>query len=223
MKQKIKVLVFGLLSLSISGIFAGHALANGSATLWWTAPTTNEGSASDANDLTDLAGYRIFYSTATIDCTAWNAATDQTTRVAAAMVTAPATVAHYDVAEGATLRDSSDTEKRGFTFNNTNLLTPGASYNFVVVAYDTSNNYSKCSTSASSPDGSASVPKATISYAADIATTGPSFHKVDLFDYNLFFPQFGSTTPGNIADFDKNGVVNLFDYNILFGDFGASF
>lgn len=45
---------------------------------------------------------------------------------------------------------------------------------------------------------------------------------VNLFDYNLFLPEFGNTNPGNIADLNKNGKVDIFDYNILLGNFGKS-
>lgn len=46
--------------------------------------------------------------------------------------------------------------------------------------------------------------------------------KVDIFDYNLFLPEFGKTAAGNIADLDRNGKVDIFDYNVFLGNFGKT-
>jgi len=46
--------------------------------------------------------------------------------------------------------------------------------------------------------------------------------KVDIFDYNLFLPEFGKVVANNIADLDKNGKVDIFDYNLLLGNFGGN-
>jgi hypothetical protein len=186
--------------------------AYGGATVSWIAPTTNDDSPT-FSALTDLAGYRVYYKNTGIDCTNWEAA--------------PQTGANSRQADGnpgtllpAPYRNVANPSALSFTFNNTTYLTPGSSYNFVVVAYDSSGNLSNCAMTS----GSAKfINKPTVSYSADIDTSGPSLHKVNLMDYNLLFANFGNTTPGNIADLDKNNIVNLFDYNILFGDFGASF
>jgi len=46
--------------------------------------------------------------------------------------------------------------------------------------------------------------------------------KVDIFDYNLFLPEFGKVVANNLADLDKNGKVDIFDYNLFLGNFGRN-
>jgi len=198
----ISVFVFSAVSLAA---VSQQALAYGGATVSWVAPTLDEG----GGDLTGLSGYRVYYSSSAIDCTAWDAA-DSATRLADAGTLLPAT--YRTVTGGSTL---------SYTFSNTLFLTPGTTYNFAVVAYDDASpvNLSKCAVTS----GSATYVSKAVTYAADINTTGTSLHKVDLLDYNVLFSNFGSTTPGNVADIDKSNLVNLFDYNILFADFGKSF
>lgn len=58
-----------------------------------------------------------------------------------------------------------------------------------------------------------------ITYPADLNTD----RIVNIFDYNIFIPNFGNTNCGNISDIDKNCAVNIFDYNLIIGDFGKSF
>ena len=206
-KQKTKLILSALAILFSGIIFSGHASANGSATISWVAPTTDVGGGALGGGTSDLAGYRVYYKQdATFDCAAWNAA-DQATRKDDAGTLLPST--SYNISNPATLK---------FACTNSAVIIPGHTYYFGVVAYDNSGNLSDCAVGS----GTLSASKA-VSYPADINTTGPSQHKVDLFDYNLFFPNFGSTTPGNVADLDANNVVNLFDYNILFTDFGKSF
>lgn len=202
-KQKTRLLAVSLLSLFSLMLLTGKSEAYGGAVVSWVAPTTDQGGGA----LTGLTGYRVYYSTSAIDCTAWNAA-DQATRLADAGTLLPAT--YRTVSGGSTITS---------VFSNTTLLTPGSTYNFAVVAYDSSTNLSNCAQTS----GGASFVSKLVSYSADINTTGASNHKVDIQDYNILFSNFGSTTPGNVADIDKNNIVNLFDYNYLFGDFGLYF
>jgi len=46
--------------------------------------------------------------------------------------------------------------------------------------------------------------------------------KVDIFDYNIFLPEFGKNQAGNLADLDKNGKVDIFDYNLFLSNFGKT-
>lgn len=207
------VLIFGIF------VAADFASANGSATVWWTAPTTDEGGGALGGGTSDLSGYKIFYSTSAIDCTSWDGG-DQAYRLANPLATTSVTVT-----ESASMKNASDATKRGYTFNGGSLLTPGQTYNFAVVAYDTSGNLSKCATT---PQAATVATKSTLSYAADLNTTETSFHEVDIFDFTILFENFGNTTCGNVADItgpNSSGacIVNIFDYNILFGDFGKSF
>lgn len=207
-KQKTKALIFALLFLFAGGFFANNVLAKGAATVSWIAPTTNE----DATALTDLAGYRIFYSTSAIDCTAWDAAADQAERLAAPL----ASIAHVDVTEAATLKDSAAPTKRGYTFNTTNLLTPGQTYNFTVVAYDSSGNYSQCVNDA----GSNKTASKLIYHTGNLKNSGT----VGLSDLSILAGDFGKTSWCRIASHpsDINGdcTVNISDLSIFAGEYG---
>ncbi len=50
-----------------------------------------------------------------------------------------------------------------------------------------------------------------------------SDRRVNLFDYNTLLPNYGNTTPGNVADITADNLVNLFDYNVILGSFGQTF
>lgn len=212
-KQKTKNILFALSALAFAGFFASNALASGNATISWTAPTTNE----DTTTLTDLAGYRIFYSTAALDCAAWDAAAD-----AAARLTTPlASIAHVDVTEAATLRDSAIPTKRGYTFSNSaTVLTPGQTYNFTVVAYDSSNNYSKCVT-----DGATyQTASKTIFRSGNIKNNGIGGGTVGLADLSLLATDYGKSNwcriAGHPSDIDGNCTVGLSDLSILATNYG---
>jgi len=41
---------------------------------------------------------------------------------------------------------------------------------------------------------------------------------VDLADYSLFIPKYGTTDP--VCDFNKNGVVDMGDYALLVNNYG---
>jgi hypothetical protein len=190
----IKFISFGLLA---TFAFAGNVLAYGGATVAWVAPTTDQGGGA----LTGLTGYRVYYSTSAISCTNWNAA-NQASRQADAGTLLPAT--YRTVAGGSVLR---------YSFNNTTYLTPGSTYNFAVVAYDSTGNLSNCATGTG---GVTSVSKA-VTYTADINAD----HYVDYLDYGLFHPYYN--TSNSTADFDKSGTVDYLDYGILHTDYGHHF
>jgi len=69
-KQKSASIAFGFLCLLATFAFAGRALAASycGATVSWTAPTTDEGGGSLGGGTSDLAGYRVYYSTSAISC-----------------------------------------------------------------------------------------------------------------------------------------------------------
>jgi hypothetical protein len=47
--------------------------------------------------------------------------------------------------------------------------------------------------------------------------------KVDIFDFNIMVPNWGSTNCGNIADIDGDCVVDIFDFNIFVSNFGKTY
>lgn len=196
-KQKTRLLIISLLSLFSLALFAGKSEAYGGAVVSWVAPTTDQGGGA----LTGLTGYRVYYSTSAISCTNWNAA-DQATRLADAGTLLPST--YRTVASGSTIT---------YVFSNTTYLTPGSTYNFAVVAYDSSTNLSNCAQTS----GGASYVSKLVSYSADINND----HYVDYLDYGLFHPNYNTTNAG--ADFDKSGLVNYLDYGILHTDYGLHF
>jgi len=206
-KQKIKLGIFIFTSILISLALASHALANGSATVSWVAPTTNE----DASTPVDLAGYRIFYSTSAIDCTAWDAASDQTTRQAITLASS-----HVDVTEAATLRDSGDATKRGYTFSTTSFLTPGETYNFTVVAYDSNGNYSKCV----NDSGSNKTASKLVYHSGNLRSSGT----VGLSDLSILAGDYGKTSwcriAGHPSDINGDCTVGISDLSILAGGYG---
>jgi len=184
-------------------LFAGSALAYGGATVSWTASTDDVG----------VTGYRVYYGTSSLatGCSNWNG-DSQSTRHGDGNPGTILPAAYRSVTGGSTTM---------FTFSNTTFLTPGTPYYFTVVAYDAAGNLSDCAST-----GSANFVSKAVTYSADIDTSAPSLHTVNLWDYNLLFANFGVVAAGpsfNIADFNKSGSVNLFDYGILFDDFGASY
>lgn len=216
MKKNINKLgLFMLISLFASASFIVPVLAKGGATVSWTRTTTNDDVGNTT--LTDLAGYRIFYSTSSIDCTGWDAASDQTARG----LTAIASVSHVDVTEANTLKDSSNTEKRGYTFNTGSLLTPGQTYHFTVVAYDTSYNYSKCIN-----DSGANKTQSKLIYHTGNIKASPSSGPVGLSDLSILAGDFNRTAWCRIAatphpsDLNGDCTVNLSDLNIFAGEWG---
>ena len=88
-------------------------------------------------------------------------------------------------------------------------LPEGHVYYFSLTAYNSAGNESVCS---------AEVSKV-MYHRGDINKS----RSVDIFDYNIFIPEFGKTNCGNPADIDGNCLVNIFDYNFLVTDFGKSF
>ena len=197
----ISAFVFSTVSLMT---FSQQALADyGGATVSWVAPTTDEG----GGDLTGLSGYRVYYSSSAIDCTAWDAA-DSATRLADAGTLLPST--YRDVTDGATL---------SYTFNNTELLTPGTTYNFAVVAYDDASpvNLSKCAVT----DGSATYVSKAVTYAADFDDN----HAVNSNDFTTFADDYGEAIcgPVNKTDINNDCNVNINDFTLLADDYGKSF
>lgn len=205
MRKQKTILPFFIFALVFAAAgFAGRALAYGGATVAWTAPTTDEGGGALGGGTSDLAGYRVYYSTSAISCTSWNAA-NQTNRQANTGSMLPSTYA--SVTDGATT---------SYAFGGTTLLTPGSTYNFAVIAYDTSGNLSQCATGTG---GVTSVSKA-VTYSADMDVNGC----VDYRDYGSFHPHYGYSS-GNgsysaTADFDKSGSVDYLDYGILHSNYG---
>lgn len=213
-KQKTKFLILALMAIFAGGVFADKAQANGSATVSWTAPTLNEG----GGELTDLAGYRIFYSTSAIDCTAWDAASNNVARIAAF-----ASIDYVDVTEASTLRDTAVALKRGYTFSTGNLLTPGQPYFFTVVAYDnaSSPNYSKCVN-----DGGANkTASKTIYHSGNLKDSGT----INSTDLSILAGDFGKgigginpwcRIAGHPSDISGDCIVNSTDLSIFAGEFG---
>lgn len=203
-KNKLAFLVFA--GFLVTLVFARNASANGNATVSWVAPTTNE----DGGTPLDLAGYRIFYGTSAISCTSWDAASDQTTRQAITL--APS---HVDVTEAATLRDAGNATKRGYTFSTTNYLTPGQTYYFTVVAYDSSGNYSKCI----NDSGSNKTASKLIYYSGNIKGSGV----VNISDLSILAGDFGKTSwcriAGHSSDINGDCTVNISDLSILAGSY----
>jgi len=196
-KQKNACAKVFFLSFLLVGFVAGGAKASnsfyGNATASWTAPTTDEGGGALGGGTSDLAGYRIYYSTSPIDCTSWNAApqTGTGSRQSDAGTLLPST---YAVASGTAT---------SFTFNNTTLLTPKTLYYFAIVAYDTSGNISQCTQTTGSQ-----VSK-TVTYTGDMDNNGC----VDYRDYGTFHQYYN--TSNSSADLNRDGTVNYLDYGIL--------
>ncbi|HPN54976.1 MAG TPA: fibronectin type III domain-containing protein [Candidatus Moranbacteria bacterium] len=180
-----------------------QALAYGGATVSWTAPTTDEG----GGDLTGLSGYRVYYSSSAIDCTAWDAAS-VSERLADSGTLLPAT--YRTVSGGST--DS-------YTFNNTAFLTPGSTYNFAVVAYDNADdvNLSKCAVTS----GSATYVSKSVTYSGDIVVN----NRVDSNDFTMLADDYGQDIcgPTEKSDINNDCHVNTNDFTILADDYGKSF
>lgn len=199
--------VFSLCFISVL-FFANVAnvLAAGSATVSWTAPTTNE----DDSTPVDLEGYTIYYSTSAIDCTAWDAASNQATRQAITLAENS-----VDVVEADTLRDTAEETKRGYTFSTTNLLTPGQTYYFTVIAYDSTGNVSACV----NDSGSNKTASKLIYHSGNLKNSGV----VDISDLSILAENFGSTVcriAGNPSDIDGDCSVGLSDLSIFSGEWG---
>ena len=99
-----------------------------------------------------------------------------------------------------------------------NTLPEGHEYYFQLTAKDTSNLESPCS---------ARVSKV-ITYLSDISGPSQTYdRKVDIYDYALFFLNYGSTTCSNKANIagPKSGTcaVDIADYVQMFKDYGLSF
>lgn len=211
-RQKTKMLVMFSLGLLLSGIFAENALAAvAGGTVSWIAPTTND-DGPPATTLTDLDGFRVYYSTSAIDCTDWNAATvDERKNDDGTLL--PTTF--QDVANPAKLR---------FSFSTTSVLNTNSTYNFAVVAYDTSNNPSKCATA---PDGITNTVSKLVTFPADISngtcTTGT--HCVNGADYSLLHAAYSVSVakPGNVADINGDDYVNGGDYSFLHAEYNQYF
>lgn len=187
--------------LFFSVVIYQKVIAYGGATVSWVAPTTDNG----GGTLTGLSGYRVHYSASAIDCTAWNAA-NQATRQADAGTLLPST--YKNVSGGAVLQG---------VFGNTLLLTPGTTYNFAVVAYDSSGNLSDCATGA----GGVTTVSKSVSYAGDLNTD----NAVNTNDFTLFASDYGESIcgPVNKADINNDCVVNINDFTLLAADYGQSF
>ncbi|NTW27108.1 MAG: hypothetical protein HGA36_02170 [Candidatus Moranbacteria bacterium] len=194
-KQKTKLVLICSLALLSLTAFIGDARADyGGATVSWVAPTLDEGGGA----LTGLTGYRVYYSAAAIDCTNWDAA-DQATRLADAGTLLPAT--YKTVSGGGVLK---------YTFSNTTSLTPGLTYNFVVVAYDASTNLSKCATT-----GSATYVSKAVTFAADLNND----KAVNGGDFSLFRQDYGVVTPSHQSDFNGDDIVNGGDLSLFRQDY----
>jgi hypothetical protein len=203
-KQKINLLTMALLA----GLaFAGHASANGSATISWTAPGDG-----------DLAGFRIYYKNSAFTCANWNGLS-QDERRADNAAGAGATVVIPDSGHplGATATK--------YVFTDTARLTPGSTYYFAVVAYDNASpaNLSDCSVGS----GTAGASKA-VTYPADITlgSCGSGHtHCIDGADYSLLHAAYapGVVKAGNAADITADTYVDGADYSVLHAEYGLGF
>lgn len=205
-KQKSFLLTIVFLGLFFVLVFAEKTLAAGSATVSWTAPTTNE----DDSTPVDLAGYTIYYDTSAISCTAWDAASDQATRQAITLA-----ANHVDVTEAETLRNTADATKRGYTFSTTSLLTPGETYYFTVIAYDSTGNVSACI----NDSGSNKTASKLIYHSGNLKDSGT----VGLSDLSILAENFGSEIcriAGNPSDIDGDCDVDVSDLSIFSGEWG---
>jgi hypothetical protein len=200
--QKQKSILISFIFFVSSLASAGSAYAYGGATVFWTAPTTDQG----GGTLSGLSGYRVYYGTEAIDCTSsgrWNAAS-QSARQADAGTGILLPLTFRSITGGSTIN---------YTFNNTIYLTPGTTYNFAVVATDPSGNLSNCAVTS----GSATYVSKNVTYSADINVD----HSVDYLDYGLFHPYFN--TSNSSADFDRSGTADYLDYGIMHADYGSHF
>jgi hypothetical protein len=209
-KQKIRLIALTGVIIFISFISLRHASANGSATVSWIAPITNE----DDSTPVDVTGYRIFYSTSAIDCTAWDTASDQTTRQAITLA-----ANHVDVTEAATLKDSGDATKRGYTFSTTNNLTSGQTYNFAVVAKDGSGNLSKCG----QDSGNNKTVSKEIFHTGNLRNIAGA---VGVSDLSILAGDYGKPSwcriAGHPSDINGDCLVNFTDLSIFAGAYGQS-
>ncbi len=218
-KQKAAVVLIFSLALFSLTVLASSARADyGGATVWWTAPTTDQGGGALGGGTSDLAGYNIYYSTSAIDCTAWNAA-DQTARKANAGALLPISPVPVTVAEAATMRKTSPTTARGFTFSNTALLAPGSAYNFAVVARDSSGNLSNCATDGATVGVGNTFVSKTVTFAADLNND----NTVNGGDFSLFRQDYGNATPAHQSDFNGDGNVNGGDFSLFRQDYNKSY
>lgn len=211
-KQKTKMLVIFSLGMLLNGIFSQNALAAAAgSTVSWIAPTTDEG---NITPMTGLTGYRVYYSTSTIDCTDWNAATVDA-READTGTLLPST--YKNVSGGTKLRYS-------FSTSSPSVLNTNTTYYFAVVAYDADTNLSKCATA---PDGITTTVSKLATFPSDISngacTTGT--HCVNGADYSLLHAAYSVSVakPGNVADINGDDYVNGGDYSFLHAEYNQYF
>ena len=194
--------VFVFSAISLVAVSQQVLAAHGRATVSWVAPTTDEG----AGDLTGLSGYRVYYSSTAIDCTAWDAATS------AARFADSGTLLPEDYV------DVTDEETLNYMFNNTELLTPGTEYYFAVVAYDNAEdiNLSKCATGTVGETPVTTVSK-DVTYSGDFTMDC----QVETLDYTFYHAYYN--TDNAVADANNDGLVDNLDYNFIHADYNESF
>lgn len=203
-KQKTKLIFFVCASLLVGLAFVATANAtstpHGGAIISWTAPTANE----DDSTPVDLSGYRIYYSTSTIDCTNWDAAlaADRKTHATDGTLL-PST--YTDVGNVTTYRF-------GVTTLLASMLAHGTTGHFAVVAYDSSGNLSKCATGGT--NGAVTKP---ITYAGDLNKDCA----VNNLDYTYWHHYYHGNDPG--ADINGDGTVDSIDYGFIHADYNQSF
>jgi hypothetical protein len=186
-KIKFLAIVFPICLLAFS--FGNKILAAGSATVSWSAPTTDQGGGA----LTGLAGYRVYYDTAS----RW--------------------ASSCSLAVGSYVNVSGGSSESYF-FNNS--LTPGQTYYFTVVAYDdaTPANVGTCAS-----DGTDTEVSKVVTYSGDInAVPDHQVNSSDFTiladDYGESI-----CGPSNKADINRDCHVNSSDFTILADDYGESF
>jgi hypothetical protein len=116
------------------------------------------------------------------------------------------------------LKNSSEPTKRGYTFSTGILLTTGSTYNFTVVAYDTSGNFSKCVNDA----GLNKTLSKLIYRTGDFNNSGGV---VNLSDLSIFANDYNKTAwcriASRITDINGDCSVGLSDLSIFAAEYGV--
>ncbi|MDR3559310.1 MAG: fibronectin type III domain-containing protein [Candidatus Pacebacteria bacterium] len=192
-KQKKKlfltsVFVFGLLLFfsSAHGVLAANS---GRLIVNWTPPTKN----ADGSDLTDLAGYIVYYGTTSHSGTC------------------PAvfgSAGPYDSSVTVANPAATSQEITGLTENQT--------YYFAVIAYNASDNMSGCATTS----GSSTEVSKKARYQADFDENG-SVGLGDWSAFHVNYGMSSGATFAD-GDADGDGKVGLSDWSIFHGEYGDS-
>lgn len=198
-KQKITLLTLLALTfiLFLTAAFVKPVSAatenTGLARVSWVAPTTDAGSTAP---LTDLAGFMVYYGTAS------------------ETLNSCPTLTYHTAAPFTSYADVTSPTATSIVISS---LGVGSTYYFTVAAYDSSHNVSSCATVTGTG-------KTEVSHLATYRGDLNGDLKVDIQDYNIMITNFGQSACGNPADADKNcsGAVGIFDYNYVISDFGKN-